>query len=70
LRGDCFPDTVVRVWIPSLFSFRLWGVSDAIREGPTIVTNCASTIFAFANTDHLLATNAGRFETVAASGIE
>ena len=56
--------------MPPFFSFRLWGVSDAIRAGPTIVTNCTSPIFAFANADYLFAANVGRFKTTAAGGVE
>ena len=56
--------------MPSFFGFYLWGISDAIRAGPTIVIKYNSPIFAFADADYLLAANAGRFETVAASGVE
>ena len=56
--------------MPSFFDFYLWGIGDAIRAGPTIVIKYNSPIFAFADADYLLAANAGRFETVAASGVE
>jgi len=68
LRTDCFPDTVVRVQVPSFFGFYLWGISDPIRASPTIATKYNSPILA--DTDYLLAANAGRFETVAAGSVE
>jgi hypothetical protein len=56
--------------VPSFFGFYLWGIRDAIRAGPPIVTKYNSPIFAFADADYLFAANPGRFETVAASGVE
>jgi len=46
----------------------LWDIRGAIRVWATIAFDYASQ--AFANAGYLLAANAGRFETVAASGVE
>jgi len=54
--------------MPFLFGSHLWDVYSAIREGTTIAFESAPQ--AFTDAGCLLAANAGRFETVAASCVE